>query len=156
MAREMIDLSSQLLQSEHNKRRPGTSPTEPTRPPVDVEQAVRQRHEAAAEEAEPALCCPVDDKPECLAAIPEEIIRRDYGCGDLSKHVAPGEQVLDLGSGGGKIWLWIWRRLRTTWHKIQSLAATIGSKPKPMLRSSVKHAPWSLMTQSTWWSPTAY
>ena len=34
---------------------------------------------------------------------PEEIIERDYGCGDPSKHVASGETVLDLGSGGGKI-----------------------------------------------------
>jgi len=71
--------------------------------PMDVEQVVRRRYAAAAQEAEPALCCPVDYNPEYLEAIPEEIIRRDYGCGDPSKHVAAGEKVLDLGSGGGKI-----------------------------------------------------
>lgn len=70
---------------------------------LDVEQAVRERYGAAAQAAEPALCCPVDYNPEYLTIIPEEIIERDYGCGDPSKHVAPGETVLDLGSGGGKI-----------------------------------------------------
>ena len=35
--------------------------------------------------------------------IPDEILERDYGCGDPSRHLRPGETVLDLGSGGGKI-----------------------------------------------------
>jgi len=70
---------------------------------LDVEQAVRERYSPAAEAAEPALCCPVDYDPQYLKIIPEEIIERDYGCGDPSKHVAAGETVLDLGSGGGKI-----------------------------------------------------
>ena len=71
--------------------------------PLDVEQAVRQRYGAAAQMAEAALCCPVDYDPRHLQIIPEEIINRDYGCGDPSKHVSAGETVLDLGSGGGKI-----------------------------------------------------
>ncbi|MEQ8208699.1 MAG: methyltransferase domain-containing protein [Lacipirellulaceae bacterium] len=70
---------------------------------LNVEAAVRDRYGAAAQEAEPALCCPVDYDPQYLKIIPEEIIERDYGCGDPSKHVAEGETVLDLGSGGGKI-----------------------------------------------------
>lgn len=70
---------------------------------LDVEQAVRERYSPAAQAAEPALCCPVDYDPQYLKIIPEEIIKRDYGCGDPSKHVAAGETVLDLGSGGGKI-----------------------------------------------------
>ncbi len=70
---------------------------------LDVEQAVRERYSPAAEAAEPALCCPVDYDPQYLKIIPAEIIERDYGCGDPSKHVAAGETVLDLGSGGGKI-----------------------------------------------------
>jgi ubiquinone/menaquinone biosynthesis C-methylase UbiE len=37
-----------------------------------------------------------------LEAIPDEIIEKDYGCGDPSKFVKTGETVLDLGSGGGK------------------------------------------------------
>lgn len=71
--------------------------------PLDVEQAVRERYSPAAQAAEAALCCPVDYDPQYLKIIPEEIIERDYGCGDPSKHVAQGETVLDLGSGGGKI-----------------------------------------------------
>ena len=35
--------------------------------------------------------------------IPQEIIDRDYGCGDPSPYVNPGETVVDLGSGGGKL-----------------------------------------------------
>jgi len=70
---------------------------------LNVEQAVRERYAAAAQASEAALCCPVDYDPQYLAIIPGEILERDYGCGDPSKHVAPGETVLDLGSGGGKI-----------------------------------------------------
>jgi len=70
---------------------------------LNVEAAVRERYSPAAQEAEAALCCPVDYDPQYLKIIPEEIIERDYGCGDPSKHVAAGETVLDLGSGGGKI-----------------------------------------------------
>jgi ubiquinone/menaquinone biosynthesis C-methylase UbiE len=69
----------------------------------DVESAVRERYEAAANEKELALCCPVDYDPEFLRVLPAEIIERDYGCGDPSKFVRAGETVLDLGSGGGKI-----------------------------------------------------
>ena len=70
---------------------------------TNVEQAVRQRYSAASKEAEPALCCPVDYNTNYLEVLPQEIIDRDYGCGDPSKYVKPGETVLDLGSGGGKI-----------------------------------------------------
>jgi SAM-dependent methyltransferase len=71
--------------------------------PFDVEKVVRERYEAAANERETALCCPVDYNPEYLKILPAEIIERDYGCGDPSKFVRAGETVLDLGSGGGKI-----------------------------------------------------
>ena len=77
--------------------------TPPAKESLDVERAVRERYGAAAQAAEPALCCPVDYNPEYLKIIPQEIIDRDYGCGDPSRHVAAGETVLDLGSGGGKI-----------------------------------------------------
>ncbi|MGH8019107.1 MAG: methyltransferase domain-containing protein, partial [Opitutaceae bacterium] len=53
--------------------------------------------------AEAALCCPVDYDPRRLAAIPSEVIERDYGCGDPSRWLREGETVLDLGSGAGKI-----------------------------------------------------
>lgn len=70
---------------------------------LNVDAAVRDRYSAAAEAAEAALCCPVDYDPRYLEIIPQEILERDYGCGDPSKWVKPGETVLDLGSGGGKI-----------------------------------------------------
>lgn len=69
----------------------------------DVERSVRERYARAAEERAPALCCPVDYDRRWLAVIPPEILERDYGCGDPSRHLRPGEVVLDLGSGGGKI-----------------------------------------------------
>ena len=70
---------------------------------INVDAAVRDRYSAASREAEPSLCCPVDYDPRFLEIIPQEIIDRDYGCGDPSQYVHEGETVLDLGSGGGKI-----------------------------------------------------
>jgi len=67
------------------------------------EAATRDRYAAAALAPEAALCCPVDYDPQYLKAIPSEVIEKDYGCGDPSKHLLPGETVLDLGSGTGKI-----------------------------------------------------
>ncbi len=71
--------------------------------PFDTDRVVSDRYAAAAEQQEAALCCPVDYDPRYLEIIPAEVIERDYGCGDPSKQVRPGETVLDLGSGGGKI-----------------------------------------------------
>ncbi|TAK14652.1 MAG: methyltransferase domain-containing protein [Acidobacteria bacterium] len=68
-----------------------------------VEQAVRARYSGAARAREAELCCPVSYDPKYLGAIPDEVIARDYGCGDPSRHVRPGDTVLDLGSGSGKI-----------------------------------------------------
>lgn len=70
---------------------------------LNVDAAVRDRYAAAAQQAEPALCCAVGYDAKYLAAIPAEIIERDYGCGDPSRYLRAGETVLDLGSGGGKI-----------------------------------------------------
>ncbi len=71
--------------------------------PLDVEAAVRQRYSAASRQTAAELCCPVSYDARYLKALPRELLERDYGCGDPSKHVRPGETVLDLGSGGGKI-----------------------------------------------------
>ena len=68
-----------------------------------VGQAVRERYSAASRESEAALCCPIDYDPQYLAVLPEEILERDYGCGDPSKYCKEGDVVVDLGSGGGKI-----------------------------------------------------
>ncbi len=71
--------------------------------PLEYENAVGKRYARAAETREPALCCPVVYRQELLDVIPREIIERDYGCGDPSPFVQPGDTVLDLGSGGGKL-----------------------------------------------------
>ena len=70
---------------------------------LNTESAVRERYSEAANQREAELCCPVDYDRRYLKVIPEEVIERDYGCGDPSKYVRKGETVLDLGSGGGKI-----------------------------------------------------
>ncbi|MEA3210553.1 MAG: arsenite methyltransferase [Chthoniobacter sp.] len=71
--------------------------------PLPVESAVKERYAAGARAQEQALCCPVNYDPQYLKVIPDEVIERDYGCGDPSRHLQRGETVLDLGSGTGKI-----------------------------------------------------
>ncbi len=70
---------------------------------LDVDDVVKDRYRQGAQERVAELCCPVDYDPRYLAIIPDEVIERDYGCGDPSKHLKLGETVLDLGSGTGKI-----------------------------------------------------
>ncbi len=79
--------------------------TEPTTGQLaSVEEHVIQRYAAAANALEPALCCPTNTyDPRYLALIPQEILEKDYGCGDPTRYVNEGETVVDLGSGGGKV-----------------------------------------------------
>lgn len=70
---------------------------------IDVEKVVRERYAKGARRKEEALCCPVTYDPKFLKVIPQEILEKDYGCGDPSAYLKEGETVLDLGSGAGKI-----------------------------------------------------
>ncbi|MBF2055992.1 MAG: methyltransferase domain-containing protein [Cyanobacterium sp. T60_A2020_053] len=68
----------------------------------DVETSVIKRYEEGAKQPQPSLCCPTQYDDQYLQIIPDEIIAKDYGCGDPTRYVNPGEIVLDLGSGAGK------------------------------------------------------
>lgn len=73
------------------------------RTPSSVLDSVKSRYSEGARDVVPELCCPVDYDASLLEVLPQEIIDRDYGCGDPSRFVQADEVVLDLGSGGGKI-----------------------------------------------------
>ncbi|MBF0427877.1 MAG: methyltransferase domain-containing protein [Magnetococcales bacterium] len=70
---------------------------------MGVEENVRKTYSEGAARVVESLCCPVTYDQSLLKCLPQEIIERDYGCGDPSRYVRPGDVVLDLGSGGGKI-----------------------------------------------------
>ena len=69
---------------------------------TDLEASVLARYGAAAQEVAACLCLPVDYDRGLLKVIPQEILEKDYGCGDPSRYIREGEAVLDLGSGSGK------------------------------------------------------
>lgn len=70
---------------------------------MTIEAGVLERYSEGADSVQPDLCCPVDYDRELLEILPDEIIEKDYGCGDPSRYVKKGDVVLDLGSGSGKI-----------------------------------------------------
>lgn len=65
--------------------------------------SVREFYGQAAVEPQAELCCPVSPDEEDLAHIPKEVIERFYGCGSpvAAAALAPGETMVDLGSGAG-------------------------------------------------------
>ena len=64
---------------------------------------VREFYGQAAEEPQAELCCPTRPDETDLAHIPREVVDRFYGCGSpvSSAGLAPGETMVDLGSGAG-------------------------------------------------------
>ena len=58
---------------------------------ADLENAVRRRYSLGAKGLQHDLCCPTSYDPKYLKAIPHEVIERDYGCGDPSRHLREGE-----------------------------------------------------------------
>lgn len=80
----------------------GTNGKSHTMKGASFEAAVLERYGNAAREVESCLCLPVSYNQDLLTVIPREILEKDYGCGDPSRHIHEGETVLDLGSGSGK------------------------------------------------------
>ncbi len=70
---------------------------------LNVERAVREKYSVGAQQKVAELCCPVAYDPRLLEVLPQEIVERDYGCGDPTPFLRPGEVVLDLGCGAGKV-----------------------------------------------------
>ncbi len=65
--------------------------------------SVREFYGHAAEEPRAELCCPVRPDEADLTHIPPEVVERFYGCGSpvAAAAPAPGETMVDLGSGAG-------------------------------------------------------
>lgn len=70
--------------------------------PTNTRSSVEQRYADAAKQSEAALCCPVEYDRKYLEVIPDEVVEKDYGCGDPSKWVQPGETVLGEPKGEPK------------------------------------------------------
>ncbi|MBI4378227.1 MAG: methyltransferase domain-containing protein [Nitrospinae bacterium] len=72
----------------------------------DVEKpyrVVQEFYSKAADEPKADLCCPIKYDDADIRHIPEEVLKRFYGCGSpiTMADVSADECVLDLGSGGG-------------------------------------------------------
>ena len=54
---------------------------------MNTESKVSERYAEGAKSVQPSLCCPVDYDTALLKLLPQEIIDKDYGCGDPSRYV---------------------------------------------------------------------
>lgn len=77
-------------------------PTTSSAVDYDIESTVLSRYQEGARQQQPSLCCPTEYEGNYTEILPEEIIVKDYGCGDPTRYVNAGETVVDLGSGAGK------------------------------------------------------
>ena len=68
-----------------------------------VRKSVNEFYATAAIQPRKELCCPSSYNPSDVSHIPQNILDISYGCGSpvTLASIAPGESVLDLGSGGG-------------------------------------------------------
>ena len=64
-----------------------------------MESSVKEAYAAGAHARVAELCCPVEYDQTYLESIPDEVVERDYGCGDPSRYVREAEVVVDIGSG---------------------------------------------------------
>ncbi len=73
-----------------------TASSDSTRQAIDynIESAVIDRYQAGAQAVQASLCCPTDYEGQYLEMLPDEIIEKDYGCGDPSRYAKPGDTVL--------------------------------------------------------------
>jgi arsenite methyltransferase len=72
-------------------------------PTDQITKMVSDRYARAASTGQ-QMCCPTSyDMTNLQSFIPEEVLKISYGCGTPAglRTVAPGETVLDIGSGGG-------------------------------------------------------
>ena len=67
----------------------------------DHKDAIQERYGSAAQEKESCLCTPVGFNPVLLEAIPQEVIERDYGCGDPTKDIRNTFWIQRRFGGGG-------------------------------------------------------
>jgi len=70
---------------------------------MNVENAIVEHYTNGARERVEELCCPIDYDVSLLKILSQEVINRDYGCGDPLRYAQEGDVVLDLGSDSGRI-----------------------------------------------------
>jgi ubiquinone/menaquinone biosynthesis C-methylase UbiE len=68
----------------------------------NMENAILQCYETAARGESAGCCRNIQYDSHYLERLPQEIVEKDFGCGDPTRYVSPGETVVDLGSGVGK------------------------------------------------------
>jgi hypothetical protein len=71
------------------------------KPTTKVVEAVRHRYSRGAKDIQDDLCCPTTYDPKYLEGIPEEVLARDYGCGDPSRYLRAGDSA-EPGFGAGR------------------------------------------------------
>ncbi len=97
---------------------------------------VREFYSKAAVATQESLCCPVNYDAGDLSHIPSEVMDISYGCGSPVNraNIAPGEFLVDLGSGGG-IDCFIAAKIVGPEGKVIGVDMT-----EPMLANARKHA----------------